>query len=562
MTGMKRYISMRGMALTVALAILFLGVQVAVAQEAPTAPEIEGSEVLVEMPDGVMLRTVVYLPTGNGPFPTIFLVTPYGTEQQTPEARRFARDGYAMVTQNVRGQGGSEGQSNPFLDEIPDLTAGLEWILEQSWSDGRVGLIGNSSQSYSAQLLASTGHPSIKALINISGLTEPQEVFFPGGAFRLNTLYPWMQFFYLHKPIRDREEWKRRFEAAPISEGFEWEEGLMRKMAAGRVDTSGIRVPALHVTGWNDVVYRQTLILHSELDQAGREQQLLVGAWMHNHIGSEDTQFGDEDFGKSSIVSEEELHELYVNWFDRHVRGEGALGPVAKIFVMGRNEWVEFDAWPPQDAREHTLYLSASAGPGAPGGLIEAAESEVAVSYHYDPQDPVPTFGGVNSHLFPAEAGPRDQAAVGQREDVLVFTSDPLEEPLVLAGPQKVMLRASSSAVDADFVVKLVIVRPDGYSRIVEDGIIRARHRESYDRSVWLEPGVPVDLTVDLGSTAIEVPAGHQIGIQVASSNFPKYDRNPSSKADPLSATELLPARQTLHLGGESGSRLVLSILP
>jgi putative CocE/NonD family hydrolase len=144
---------------------------------------------------------------------------------------------------------------------------------------------------------------------------------------------------------------------------------------------------------------------------------------------------------------------------------------------------------------------------------------------------------------------------------VLVFTTAPLERPWTLAGPQKAVLQVSSDAPDADFVVKLLIVRPDGYARIVEDGIVRARFRQSPETTVWLEPGQPVELTVDLGSTAIEVPTGHRIGIHVASSNFPKYDRNPSTRQDPLHADELQPARQNLHLGGESGSRLVLSVV-
>jgi predicted acyl esterase len=602
--------NIRARMFVVSLTLLLFAAGLTMAQEpsspaASAASSLAGSAIVertlvVPMPDGVGLTTVVYLPEGaqdEDSFPTLFLVTPYGTDQEAERARRFAGAGYAMVTQNVRGQGGSEGQPSPFIDEIPDLMASLEWILAEPWCDGRVGLIGNSSQSYSAQLLASTGYPAIRALVNLSGLTDPQELFFPGGAFRLNTLYPWLQFFYLHKPIRGREAWDERFSALPIASGFEWEEGLLGKMASGRVDTAGIRVPTLHITGWNDVVYRQTLILYSELARRNLPQKLLVGPWMHNQLGSQETQFGDEDFGPDSVVNEDELFEIYLDWFDRFVRGpkEGTgegpeegpertngqrdvetvkSGSAARVFVMGSNTWVDYESWPPLAAEEKTLYLSGSplhAGDqtgdrtgdqaNVEGSLSLDAGVAATMSYGYDPTDPVPTFGGVNSHLFPAEAGPRDQAPFGERDDVLVFTTAPLESPWMLAGPQKAVLRVSSNAPDADFVVKLLIVRPDGYARIVEDGIARARFRESAETPVWLEPGQPVELTVELGSTAIEVPAGHRIGIHVASSNFPKYDRNPSTRQDALRTAELEPAQQTVHFGGESGSRLVLSVI-
>ena len=331
-----------------ALALTLLAGTTATAQQAaPTAPPTRRIEARVPMRDGIVLATDVYLPPGEGPFPTLFTPTPYDSRQD-PDAtfeRRLAARGYAFVLLNVRGCFGSEGEFAPFLHETPDHEDSLAWILEQPWCNGRVGLVGSSSQSYSNQWLATTGHEALGAMVNISGLCDTQEVFFPGGAFRLDTLYPWLQFFYLRQPIRSMTEWDRRFRHRPMRENFAWGVELMRDMASRRIPAERIRVPTLHVTGWNDVVYRQTLYLRRTIP-ADVPQQLVVGPWMHNQIGTSSASAGDEDYAPDGILDDAGLADLLGRWFDRHLRDADVdTGPPVRVWIFGHG-WRDFASWP------------------------------------------------------------------------------------------------------------------------------------------------------------------------------------------------------------------------
>jgi len=524
----------------------------------------------VEMPDGVGLAADLYLPTDEGRYPAILLPTPYNSRQSEvnfDRGRPLALGGYAVVYLNVRGQFGSEGRFSPFIDEIPDLVATVEWIVGQEWSDGRIGLAGSSSQSYSNQHLASTGHPAIRALVNWSGLTDPQEVFFPGGAFRLNTLFPWMQFFYWKQPIRSLEEWDRRFRVRPMAENFPWGVDRMRRMAAAEVDVEAIEVPVLQITGWNDVVYRQTLGFYSRMRARGADapgQRLVVGPWMHNQIGSGESRAGDEEYGAAAGLGGEELFEWVLAWFDRYVKGERnnvEEWPAARLFVMGANEWIEGEAWPPAGAVERTLFLSAGSG-GSEGGLTAAAPTTPGTSrFVFDPNDPVPTHGGVNSHIFPQFAGPRDQSRFDERTDILRFVGEPADEAYRLVGPIRAELYVQSSAPDTDFTAKLIELRSDGYSRIIEDGILRARYRDARDKPTWMTPGRVYRVEIDLGATAIEIGEGSRLRLDVSSSNFPKYDLNPNTGEDPFEAVEFVEATQTIHHSPDHASRLIVTLL-
>ena len=523
----------------------------------------------IPLGDGVHLAGDVLLPPGDGALPTILHQTPYDRNQHAAWGRGLAAAGYAVTYVSVRGNGGSEGTFLPFLQEVDDGGAVLDWVLDQPWCNGRVGLMGFSSESHMAQQLASTGRDSIQAVINCSGLTDMQELFFPGGAFRLDTMLPWLHGNYLKLPRLSSEEWTRRFLAVPLASTFAWKPGVLERMAeAGSVDTSGILAPVLHLTGWNDVVYRQTLILHHsllELNGADLFQKLIVGPWAHNHFPGNSTTLADADFGPESPLMVPDFIELCRRWFDHHLKDEGngidEEAPV-RLFVQGANRWVEGTSWPPEDASERRLYLVPGAGSGA-GGLLAAAApaTEMQASFPFDPENPVPTMGGVNSHLFEERIGPRDQSSFAAREDVLFFQGETLQEGLTILGPIRVVLFAATSVRDADFVVKLVAVRPDGYQRIIEDGIVRALYREGREHPRPVAPGEVVRYEIDLGATGYHVPAGNRIGLHVSSSNFPKYDRNSGTGEPSDLASELQKATQTVYASTARPSHLVLSVL-
>ena len=526
-------------------------------------------EARIPLSDGVHLQADLYLPEAEGAYPVALYAPPYSpnSTHRQHRAAYLAEHGYATVVLSPRGKFGSEGIYLPFIDETPDLLDALAWMLDQPWSDGRVGIYGSSSSSYSGQLLAATGHPAIRALVNHSGLTNSRDLFFPGGAFRLNTLYPWLSFIYLEERFAP-DQWPGRFAQRPLAVGFPWAPGTLYRMAEGMVPVEQIQVPVLHLTGWNDVVYRHTIELYERIarSQGGAvPQALMVGPWMHNYNG-EQTQFGDEDYGEVSVFSQEADLRSVVAWFDRYVKGmDNGLDEGVRLFVMGENRWLEAERWPVEGTTMQRWYLAAAEDGvgGYDGQLVQEAPlgNGVAV-YTYDPNDPVPTYGGVNSHLFPAEAGPLDQARFMERPDVLVFASSPLDQAQTLLGRLRVVLQASTDAPDTDFIAKLVVIRPDGYQRIVEDGIVRARYRQGYPRPAPdLEPGEVYRFELDLGWTALHLDAGDRLALHIASSNFPKYDLNPNTGADPLQAVDFRPAHQTVHFSAAHPSYLDVEVL-
>ncbi|NNF58854.1 MAG: CocE/NonD family hydrolase [Rhodothermaceae bacterium] len=545
--------------------LLSMGTQ---AQEPPPGAY-RFEEVRVPLSDGVHLQADLYLPEAEGAHPVALYVPPYNptSPHRQRRAAYLAEHGYATVVLSPRGKFGSEGVYLPFIDETPDLLDALEWMLDQPWSDGRVGIYGSSSSSYSGQLLAATGHPAIRALVNHSGLTDSRELFFPGGAFRLNTLYPWLSFIYLEERFAP-DQWPGRFAQRPLAAGFPWAPGTLYRMAEGMVPVVHIQVPVLHLTGWNDVVYRHTLTLYEGIVQAQDgtvPQALMVGPWMHNYDG-EQTQFGDEDYGAASVFSQVDDFRSVVAWFDRYVKGiDNGVDAGVRLFVMGENRWLEAERWPVEGATGQRWYLAPPEddGSGYAGQLVQDAPmGEGTASYTYDPSNPVLTYGGVNSHLFPAEAGPLDQARFMERPDVLAFASRPLSQAQTLLGRLCVVLHASTDAPDTDFVAKLVVIQPDGYQRIVEDGIVRARYRHGYPRPASaLEPGEVYRFELDLGWTALRLNAGDRLGVHISSSNFPKYDLNPNTGMDPLQASDFRSANQTVHFSATYPSYLDVEVL-
>ncbi len=532
------------------------------------------STVKIPMDDGALLLAEVYRPRRVSPVPFVFQWTPYNAAQHAAFGEDLARAGYAVAVINARGKHGSEGDYLPFVDEEKDLLAALNWILEREWSQEAACLFGFSSQSYSAQLLAATGHPAIKTVINISGLTDVEELFFPGGAFRLDTIFPWLQFNYVERPLRSIRLWKRSFRALPLSSSFGWEPEVFQEMAKGSVKTEGIKIPVLHVTGWNDVVYRQTLFLYDQLVRRPVEsrpfQKMILGPWMHNHMPGDRTTAGDEDFGPESPMSHADLSALVHRWCDRFLLGkENGIDqePAIDVFVMGKgaNKWRHESEWPPAGMKTRRLYLAPDHSGEEPrvGGLLvhSPPAREAQSSFVFDPNHPVPTEGGVNSHIFEHNAGIKDQSRFNERSDVLVFTSPPLEEDWLFCGPMRVMLHAASSAVDTDFTAKLIEVRADAYERIIEDGIVRARFRVSRKTPQFLTPGKVEPFSIDLGSTALKIPAGSRLRLHISSSNFPKYDRNPNFRVDPFEAEELREATQTIFSSVERPSYVEFGIL-
>ncbi|MCH7622440.1 MAG: CocE/NonD family hydrolase, partial [Chloroflexi bacterium] len=261
-----------------------------------------------------------------------------------------------------------------------------------------------------------------------------------------------------------------------------------------------------------------------------------------------------------------DLHEQLLRWFDYWLKDvdTGIMDePPVSLFVMGENRWRQEHEWPL--ARTHyTRYYLHSDGPANSSkgsGILSTIppQDEPVDHFTYDPADPVPTLGG-STLIIPH--GVMDQSSAELRQDVLVYTTEPLSQDLEITGPIGVTLYAASTATDTDFTAKLVDVRPDGYAQNLQDGIVRARFRTSAAQPAFLTPGQVYRFDIDLWSTSHLVRAGHRIRVEISSSNFPRFDRNPNTGGALGADDRMQEARQTVHHSAAFPSHITLPIIP
>jgi len=530
--------------------------------------------------DGVRLTANIFLPADHTHLPTILIRTPYGKGVDLiPNYQAFVDRGYAVVVQDVRGRYESEGTFEQLHHEPEDGEDTLNWIAAQPWSNGKIGMIGGSYLGITQWKAALRNNPHLKAIFPVvSGDDDYRDRYYSrGGALKLGHRLEWMaenlkvpgyqpdfNRFIWHLPLRtsDVAATGRRSEAYqeamehPAFDSF-WQ------AISTREQLDKIRIPVFAVGGWYDNYAQSDLEAFSALRKSTGLNHLLIGPWPHNMS----YQFADADFGPESSVP---VRRLQLQWFDQWLTGKDS--PIAssapiQYFLMGTNKWREAREWPPAEARPLVLYLDSSGhantatGDGQLRRGVSAREAEDA--YTYDPHNPVPTRGGAvccNPRVFPW--GPLDQRTVEKRADVLVYSTRPLRRDLAVAGPVKVVLYISTNARDTDFTAKLVDVFPDGRARILTDGILRLRYRKSLEKAELALPGKIQEIAIDAGETGNVFRAGHQLRVEISSSNFPKYDRNPNTGGPIAEETRLLAARQRIYHGGTHASRIELMRLP
>jgi len=524
------------------------------------------------MRDGVKLSANVYLPL-NGParLPTILERTPYGKGADIAANHlALVEHGYAVVVQDVRGRYDSQGAFDPLRQEGPDGYDTIEWIARQPWSDGKVGMIGGSYRGIVQWKAALTGNPHLKAIFPIvSGSDEYLDRFYsPGGAMKLGHRLGWMSEnlqapgfrpdfdkFVLHLPLRTADiaatGWTtqlwRDVTAHPLYDSF-W-----RNLSViAHIDR--VKIPVFAIGGWYDNFAESDLAAYNALRRTSSTNRVLIGPWPHNmSVGFKGVDFGPE--------ASAPIRNLQFEWFDQWLKGKDTpvvSQPPVKMFVMGANRWREDREWPPKDARPRHLYLESN------GVLADrAAAHDPQDRFTFDPRNPVPTRGGAvccNSKLFPW--GPFDQRPIEQRPDVLIYSTQPLKQDTEVTGPVNVVLYVATTAKDTDFTAKLVDVFPDGYARNLTDGLLRLRYRNSLERAELATPGEIYRVTIDAGVTSNVFLKGHRIRVEVSSSNFPRFDRNPNTGGPIADETHLVKASQTVYHDKEHPSQVVLMVVP
>lgn len=514
-------------------------------------PEIESTDSLVAMSDGIELATTVYRPEGNGPFPVVVARTPYNKDGLKGEAQRFCRNGYVFVAQDLRGRFKSKGHHaiifhNDGWNTPHDGHDTLEWIARQPWCNGKIGSTGGSALGVTQNMAAPGAPAALKAQHVTVGFSDMySQGAFQGGAFRTGLLENWL------KGTGMVDVNLKTFVAHPSYDQF-WQE-LNPETQAERVNAPGV-----FFGGWYDIFLQGTINSFTTIQSRGgpsaKGRCRLVIAPI-GHGGITELKYPANASKLPRCVDS-------LGWFDAMLKdknnGVSDEKPV-HYYVMGDptdatapgNIWRAADAWPPE-VSETPYYLHA-------GGKLSAARPAETgnQSYKYDPANPVTTIGGAE---LAADIGPRDQRSVESRPDVILFTTEVLEKPVEVTGRISAKLFVSSDCPDTDFTVKLTDVYPDGRSMLVTDGIIRARFRESFECEKMLEPGQVVEVPVDLWSTSLVFNKGHRIRIAVSSSNAPRFDPNPNTGHAFRADQEKRVATNTLHISEKYPSRIVLPV--
>lgn len=565
-------------------------------------------EVPVTMRDGTVLRAVVFRPEGEGKWPVLITRTPYSKDavaSGSPDDAHLdilsmVRSGYAVVVQDCRGRFTSDGpwdMATSLKQEADDGVDTVAWAASLPYSSGNVGSFGGSYVGFTQWSMLCNDTPALKAAIPSCTFADPHEGFwYRSGAMELGLFVQWVmgihadtimktvqdpavigQFFsdmytlpeqMKILPLRGYAPFER--DQVPASALEIIQRGYADRTIAEPLTFAGkhdrAKAPTINVTGWYDVFLKGTLQHFAEMRSSGateqaRDSKLIVGPW--THWGSNE-RVGNAYFGLNSSAAAAGLTHIQKEWFDHHLKGiENSISTMApvKLFVMGDNEWRDEQEWPLARTEYTSYYLHM-------GGALntELPGAEQPDRYDYDPADPVPTAGGACLVYPQFPEGPQDHRVIESRPDVLTFTTPVLEEDVEVTGPVKVFLWASTNVKDTDFVARLIDVQPDGYAFNLADGIIRGRYRDyAKDGSEsLLEPGKPYLFEIDLWATSNVFKKGHCIRLEITSSCFPRWDRNPNSGNAFGTDTEadFVVAEQTILHDAEHPSHIVLPIIP
>lgn len=539
---------------------------------------------VIPMRDGVRLAADLFLPKAATRSPTVLIRTPYNRKAASNTSYRyFARDGYAVIVEDVRGRFASEGSFGSIVQEGPDGNDTIRWIAQQPWSDGNVVMAGSSYVGMTEWWAAIQNNPHLVAISPMtSGDDEYLDRFYSsGGALQAGHRLLWLaenltppshvrplfNSYISHLPLRTADlsatgqvlpAWRTALDH-PSRDDF-WKRTSIRERI-GRVS-----IPVLTLGGWFDEYVASDLDAFSRLAKNGQQVEGWIGPWSHNP----GWRFPTLDFGREANLP---IRRKQIEWFDRWAKKKPSgltaerSAPLLHIFVMGPNEWRDEHEWPLARTQYTPLYLRSDGHANTKAGdgtlqwkPVQKSPDDVFV---YDPKNPVPTTGGsICCEPTILAPGPLDQSAVEARSDVLVYTSPPLTVETEVTGPVRTVLYASTSANDTDFTAKLVDVQPDGRPLLVTDGIQRLRYRLSLDRPVFVKRNSAYQVSVDSGVTSYVFAPGHRIRVEVSSSNFPRFDRSLNSLRPNADEFKTTKARQVIYHEKGYPSAIILPIIP
>ena len=579
--------------------------------------EFSRREEMIAVRDGVRLHTLIFEPKNHKDrLPFLIVRTPYGISHLDSDGvnernRDFIKDGYIFVYQDIRGRYGSEGQflmnrpphdpnDKRGVDESTDTYDTIDWLLKNvPNNNGRVGILGVSYPGWLAAVATMDAHPALKAASPQAPMTDTWlgDDFFHNGAFRQSYGYEYVKAMETTKEgsnvsfDRDAYDWYLNLGSlSKITSGPEgqlptWKafvthpayDDYWRARGAGNY-LKPTHVATLVVGGWWDQEdYYGALKTYETLEKFDKKKQnfVVLGPWNHGGWNSPAQSLGEVNFG--SATGEYFRAKVQAPWFAYYLKGKGKRNqPEALTFRSGTNEWTKSDRWPPKEARLRDLYVQRGRKLSFDKPASNQNESE---SYVSDPANPVPyrkrpiqpTYGpGSTWYTWLVQ----DQRFLQGRQDVLSWQTDVLDHDLTIDGDVVAHLFASTTGTDSDWVVKLIDVYPDsnpsepamaGYQLMIVDEIFRGRYLHGFERAQPLSPNQVNEYVIDLHANNHTFKHGHRVMVQVQSSWFPLYDRNPQKFVENIFKArpeDYQPATQRIYESARYPTRLTLPVMP
>jgi putative CocE/NonD family hydrolase len=573
------------------------------------------NNVPARMRDGTILYADVYRPATAGAVPVILMRTQYGKDAAQVQPSRFqspswfASHCYIVVIQDIRGQYASHGTFYEYAHDRDDGYDSVEWAAHLPGANARVGMYGSSYVGATQWLAATSPPPSLKTIVPSNTASDYYDGWtYEDGVFRLAFIEPWMMKTIAataaenrgdkllaaklrqdHKSIAAWMDFRPYSKLPPLGPKNRkvapyfydairhWTDDAYWRQFSIKRRYANVTVPVLAFDGWYDAFLNGALenfvgmIGSGGSEFARRNQRIVIGPW--DHVG-----WGRADSVVSPLlkaigpVGESPVNELMLAWFDHFLKGENngiATGPRVDYFEMGENLWHVSDSWPIRGARFERWYLG-SGGHAASvmgDGMLDRKpappESARQDDFVYLPWDPVPSLGGHSCcEWTDGPQGRFDQSSIEQRSDVLVYSSSVLTEAVEIAGPISVILYARSSARDTDFTAKLVDVYPDGTAINLSNGIQRAQFRNSLSQPGLIQPGRIYKYVIHVWPTSNLFKPGHQIRLEISSSDFPQFSPNPNTGEPFGTGVRWKSAKQTILHDAEHQSVLVLPVMP
>ncbi|MBL9170272.1 MAG: CocE/NonD family hydrolase [Verrucomicrobiales bacterium] len=542
--------------------MLHLGQSASAAEARPAPPHRE--TILVGMRDGVRLATDLYLPEpAAGRYPVILVRTPYNKTGLLGLAADCVKRGYALAVQDVRGRYESEGENLPFYTDQRDGADTTAWIVKQPWSNGRIGTYGGSAGAITQMQLAASGTPHLDCLhLTVGAPSQYHDLAYSGGVFRKSLVEDWL------RATKFNSNALPRWVAHPTFDTF-WKE----RDAALRYRR--VNAPAVHVGGYWDIFAQGTIDAFVGYQTKGGprargHQKLIMGPWTHGVFQDKAGEFKFTN-AKKPPGGVQDSWKLFDRWLKGVTNGFEQL-PAVTYYVVGDtmdpsapgNVWRTAEKWPPVPTidekwylhPDHTLSATRPVAQSPNRGPTQKTQADTgSLSFTYDPLNPAPTVGGIQLTI---PAGPMDQAKREGRDDVLVFTSEAISDPVEFTGRVRAHLWVSSDAPDTDFFVTLCDVYPNGKSYNLCEGRLRMRFRDGFEREKRMQPGKVYPVNIDLWSTSVIFNRGHRLRVQVSSSSFPGFDPNPNTGDGFRENSRTQVARNSVLLDRNHPSHLTL----